>query len=327
MQQLEEVVGQARAEIEGVSDIATLDEIRVKYLGKKGFFTEQMKGLGALSAEERPAAGAVINQAKQQVQDALNERREALEVAVLNQKLAAETIDVSLPGRRIENGGLHPVTRSIERIERLFGEMGFKVARGPEIEDGFHNFDALNIPAHHPARTDHDTFYFNPDLMLRTHTSGVQIRTMEHQQPPIRIIAPGRVYRNDYDMTHTPMFHQVEGLLVDEHASFTELKGILHDFLRNYFEEDLTIRFRPSYFPFTEPSAEVDVMGKNGKWLEVLGCGMVHPNVLRSVGIDPEKYSGFAFGMGVERLTMLRYGVNDLRAFFENDLRFLKQFK
>lgn len=327
MQQLEEVVGQARAEIEGVSDIATLDEIRVKYLGKKGFFTEQMKGLGALSAEERPAAGAVINQAKQQVQDALNERREALEVAVLNQKLAAETIDVSLPGRRIESGGLHPVTRTIERIERLFGEMGFKVARGPEIEDGFHNFDALNIPAHHPARTDHDTFYFNPDLMLRTHTSGVQIRTMEHQQPPIRIIAPGRVYRNDYDMTHTPMFHQVEGLLVDEHASFTELKGILHDFLRNYFEEDLTIRFRPSYFPFTEPSAEVDVMGKNGKWLEVLGCGMVHPNVLRSVGIDPEKYSGFAFGMGVERLTMLRYGVNDLRAFFENDLRFLKQFK
>ncbi|WP_421255115.1 phenylalanine--tRNA ligase subunit alpha [Aeromonas sp. 600282] len=327
MQQLEEVVGQARAEIEGVSDIATLDEIRVKYLGKKGFFTEQMKGLGALSAEERPAAGAVINQAKQQVQDALNGRREALEAAVLNQKLAAETIDVSLPGRRIENGGLHPVTRTIERIERLFGEMGFKVARGPEIEDGFHNFDALNIPAHHPARTDHDTFYFNPDLMLRTHTSGVQIRTMEHQQPPIRIIAPGRVYRNDYDMTHTPMFHQVEGLLVDEHASFTELKGILHDFLRNYFEEDLTIRFRPSYFPFTEPSAEVDVMGKNGKWLEVLGCGMVHPNVLRSVGIDPEKYSGFAFGMGVERLTMLRYGVNDLRAFFENDLRFLKQFK
>ncbi|KRW60114.1 phenylalanine--tRNA ligase subunit alpha [Aeromonas allosaccharophila] len=327
MQQLEEVVGQARAEIEGVNDIATLDEIRVKYLGKKGFFTEQMKGLGALSAEERPAAGAVINQAKQQVQDALNERREALEVAVLNQKLAAETIDVSLPGRRIENGGLHPVTRTIERIERLFGEMGFKVARGPEIEDGFHNFDALNIPAHHPARTDHDTFYFNPDLMLRTHTSGVQIRTMQQQQPPIRIIAPGRVYRNDYDMTHTPMFHQVEGLLVDEHASFTELKGILHDFLRNYFEEDLTIRFRPSYFPFTEPSAEVDVMGKNGKWLEVLGCGMVHPNVLRSVGIDPEKYSGFAFGMGVERLTMLRYGVNDLRAFFENDLRFLKQFK
>ncbi|MGL5226204.1 MAG: phenylalanine--tRNA ligase subunit alpha [Aeromonas sp.] len=327
MQQLEEVVGLAKAEIEGVNDIAALDEIRVKYLGKKGFFTEQMKTLGSLSAEERPAAGAVINQAKQLVQDALNAHREALEVAVLNQKLAAETIDISLPGRRIESGGLHPVTRTIERIERLFGEMGFTVARGPEIEDGFHNFDALNIPTHHPARTDHDTFYFNPDLMLRTHTSGVQIRTMQQQQPPIRIIAPGRVYRNDYDMTHTPMFHQVEGLLIDEHASFTELKGILHDFLRHYFEEDLIIRFRPSYFPFTEPSAEVDVMGKNGKWLEVLGCGMVHPNVLRSVGIDPEKYSGFAFGMGVERLTMLRYGVNDLRAFFENDLRFLKQFK
>jgi len=219
------------------------------------------------------------------------------------------------------------VTRTIERIERLFGELGFAVATGPEIEDDFHNFDALNIPAHHPARTDHDTFFFNPTLMLRTHTSGVQIRTMEQQQPPIRIIAPGRVYRNDYDMTHTPMFHQVEGLLVDEKASFTELKGILHDFLQNFFEEDLTIRFRPSYFPFTEPSAEVDVMGKNGRWLEVLGCGMVHPSVLRAVGIDPEKYSGFAFGMGVERLTMLRYGVNDLRSFFENDLRFLKQFK
>ncbi|MGL5949746.1 MAG: phenylalanine--tRNA ligase subunit alpha [Aeromonas sp.] len=327
MQQLAEVVGQAKAEIEGVNDISALDEIRVKYLGKKGFFTEQMKGLGALSAAERPAAGAVINQAKQAVLDVLNARRETLEAAELNQKLAAEMIDISLPGRRIDNGGLHPVTRTIERIERLFGEMGFRVAVGPEVEDGFHNFDALNIPAHHPARTDHDTFYFNPDLMLRTHTSGVQIRTMENQQPPIRIIAPGRVYRNDYDMTHTPMFHQVEGLLIDEHASFTELKGILHDFLRNYFEEDLTIRFRPSYFPFTEPSAEVDVMGKNGKWLEVLGCGMVHPNVLRSVGIDPEKYAGFAFGMGVERLTMLRYGVNDLRAFFENDLRFLKQFK
>lgn len=338
MQQLEEVVGQAKAEIEGVSDIAALDEIRVKYLGKKGFFTEQMKGLGALSAEERPAAGAVINQAKQQVQDALNARREALEIAVLNQKLAAETIDVSLPGRRIENGGLHPVTRTIERIERLFGEMGFKVARGPEIEDGFHNFDALNIPAHHPARTDHDTFYFNPDLMLRTHTSGVQIRTMEHQQPPIRIIAPGRVYRNDYDMTHTPMFHQVEGLLIDEGVSFADLKGTIEEFLRVFFEKDLGVRFRPSFFPFTEPSAEVDMQcvmcsGKGCRvckqtgWLEVMGCGMVHPNVLRMSGIDPEKYQGFAFGMGVERLAMLRYGVNDLRLFFDNDLRFLAQFR
>ena len=327
MQQLDEVIAKAQAEIEGVKDAAALDELRVQYLGKKGFFTEQMKTLGSLSAEERPAAGALINQAKEQLQTALNAKREAFQSAELNQKLAAETIDVTLPGRRLENGGLHPVTRTIERIERLFGELGFAVATGPEIEDDFHNFDALNIPAHHPARSDHDTFFFNPSLMLRTHTSGVQIRTMEQQQPPIRIIAPGRVYRNDYDMTHTPMFHQVEGLLIDEKVSFTELKGILHDFLRNYFEEDLTIRFRPSYFPFTEPSAEVDVMGKNGRWLEVLGCGMVHPSVLRSVGIDPEKYSGFAFGMGVERLTMLRYGVNDLRSFFENDLRFLKQFK
>jgi phenylalanyl-tRNA synthetase alpha chain len=327
MQQLDEVIAKAQAEIESVNDAAALDELRVQYLGKKGFFTEQMKTLGSLSAAERPAAGALINQAKEQVQSALNAKREAFQNAELNQKLAAETVDVTLPGRRLENGGLHPVTRTIERIERLFGELGFAVATGPEIEDDFHNFDALNIPAHHPARTDHDTFFFNPSLMLRTHTSGVQIRTMEQQQPPIRIIAPGRVYRNDYDMTHTPMFHQVEGLLVDEKTSFTELKGILHDFLQNFFEEDLTIRFRPSYFPFTEPSAEVDVMGKNGRWLEVLGCGMVHPSVLRSVGIDPEKYSGFAFGMGVERLTMLRYGVNDLRSFFENDLRFLKQFK
>ncbi|MCD8547570.1 MAG: phenylalanine--tRNA ligase subunit alpha [Aeromonadaceae bacterium] len=327
MQQLEDVIAKAQAEIESVTEAAALEELRVQYLGKKGFFTEQMKGLGALPNEEKPAAGARINQAKMAVQDALNAKRDALQSAELNKKLAAETIDVSLPGRRLEQGGLHPVTRTIERIERLFGELGFSVATGPEIEDDFHNFDALNIPAHHPARTDHDTFFFDPTLMLRTHTSGVQIRTMEQQQPPIRIIAPGRVYRNDYDMTHTPMFHQVEGLLVDEKVSFTELKGILHDFLLHFFEEDLQIRFRPSYFPFTEPSAEVDVMGKNGRWLEVLGCGMVHPSVLRSVGIDPERYSGFAFGMGVERLTMLRYGVNDLRAFFENDLRFLKQFQ
>ena len=327
MQQLDEMIAKAQAEIDGVTDAAALDELRVQYFGKKGFFTEQMKTLGSLSAEERPAAGALINQAKEQVQAVLNAKRDAFANAELAQKLAAEMVDVTLPGRKIENGGLHPVTRTIERIERLFGELGFSVATGPEVEDDFHNFDALNIPAHHPARTDHDTFFFNPGLMLRTHTSGVQIRTMEKSQPPIRIIAPGRVYRNDYDMTHTPMFHQVEGLLIDEKVSFTELKGILHDFLRHFFEEDLTIRFRPSYFPFTEPSAEVDVMGKNGRWLEVLGCGMVHPNVLRSVGIDPEKYSGFAFGMGVERLTMLRYGVNDLRSFFENDLRFLKQFK
>lgn len=327
MDQLEDVIVKAQAEIQAAANAVELDEIRVHYLGKKGIFTEQSKALGKLSAEERPAAGQAINHAKQAVSEALNSKREALQLAELNQKLASETLDITLPGRRQSAGGLHPVSRTIKRIESFFGELGFQVAEGPEIEDDFHNFDALNIPAHHPARTDHDTFYFNPELMLRTHTSGVQIRTMEQQQPPLRVIAPGRVYRNDYDQTHTPMFHQVEGLLVDENVSFTHLKGVLHDFLNNFFEEDLQIRFRPSYFPFTEPSAEVDVMGKNGKWLEVLGCGMVHPNVLRSVGIDPERYSGFAFGMGVERLTMLRYGVNDLRAFFENDLRFLKQFR
>ncbi|WP_319784216.1 phenylalanine--tRNA ligase subunit alpha [Oceanisphaera sp. IT1-181] len=326
MDQLQDVIVKAQAQISAAATIAELDDIRVHYMGKKGIFTEQSKTLGKLSAEERPAAGQVINQAKQAVNDALNSKREALQLAELNLKLASETLDISLPGRRQSVGGLHPVTRTIKRIESFFGELGFQVAEGPEIEDDFHNFDALNIPAHHPARADHDTFYFNPKLMLRTQTSGVQIRTMQQQQPPIRIISPGRVYRNDYDQTHTPMFHQVEGLLVDENVSFAQLKGVLHEFLHNFFEEDLEIRFRPSHFPFTEPSAEVDVMGKNGKWLEVLGCGMVHPNVLRSVGIDPERYSGFAFGMGVERLTMLRYGVNDLRAFFENDLRFLKQF-
>jgi phenylalanyl-tRNA synthetase alpha chain len=313
--------------VANAADGQALEDVRVEYFGKKGSITELLKSLGGMDAETRKTAGAQINEVKQQVQDALNAKRDAMQQAVLMQKLASEQIDVTLPGRSIEQGGLHPVTRTIRRIESFFGELGFEVKNGPEIEDDFHNFDALNIPEHHPARADHDTFYFNPKLMLRTQTSGVQIRTMETEEPPLRIISPGRVYRNDYDMTHTPMFHQVEGLMVDKNVSFTELKGILHDFLRNFFEEDLQIRFRPSFFPFTEPSAEVDVMGKNGKWLEVLGCGMVHPNVLRSVGIDPEVYSGFAFGMGVERLTMLRYGVTDLRAFFENDLRFLKQFK
>ncbi|MCL1039076.1 phenylalanine--tRNA ligase subunit alpha [Shewanella corallii] len=327
MQQLTEIVELALAAIDQASDLKALDDIRVDYLGKKGKITDMMKLMATLSPEEKPVFGQKVNQAKQQVQQCLAQRIEGLKAAELEAKLSAEQIDVTLPGRTLGNGGLHPVTRTIERIESFFGELGFTVKNGPEIEDDFHNFDALNISEHHPARADHDTFYFNPKVMLRTQTSGVQIRTMENEQPPLRIISPGRVYRNDYDMTHTPMFHQVEGLLVDEHVNFAELKGILHDFLRNFFEEDLQVRFRPSYFPFTEPSAEVDVMGKNGKWLEVLGCGMVHPNVLRSVGIDPEKYSGFAFGMGVERLTMLRYGVNDLRSFFENDLRFLKQFK
>jgi phenylalanyl-tRNA synthetase alpha chain len=323
---LNAIISEAEEQINAAGDVNTLDAVRVDFMGKKGRMTELLKGLGKLSNEERPAAGQKINQAKQKIQQLIHARGGVLQTQELNQKLAGETIDVTLPGRAQSRGGLHPVTRTINRIESFFGELGFSVKTGPEVEDGFHNFDALNIPANHPARADHDTFYFNPDVMLRTQTSGVQIRTMEVEQPPLRIISPGRVYRNDYDQTHTPMFHQVEGLMVDKNVSFAELKGILHDFLNNFFEQDLQVRFRPSYFPFTEPSAEVDVMGKNGKWLEVLGCGMVHPNVLKAVNIDPEVYTGFAFGMGVERLTMLRYEVNDLRAFFENDLRFLKQF-
>ncbi len=298
MSHLAELVASATAAINQASDVAALDNVRVEYLGKKGHLTLQMTTLRELPPEERPAAGAVINEAKEQVQQALNARKAELESAALNARLAEETIDISLPGRRIENGGLHPVTRTIDRIESFFGELGFTVATGPEIEDDYHNFDALNIPGHHPARADHDTFWFDATRLLRTQTSGVQIRTMKEKQPPIRIIAPGRVYRNDYDQTHTPMFHQMEGLIVDTNINFTNLKGTLHDFLRNFFEEDLQVRFRPSYFPFTEPSAEVDVMGKNGKWLEVLGCGMVHPNVLRNVGIDPEIYSGFCIWYG-----------------------------
>lgn len=324
--QLQEIVEQAEAAIAAADSPQALDDVRVQYMGKKGQLTELLKGLGKLDPSERREAGQKINEAKQQVQTLINDRKEVLKAAELKAKLDAERIDVSLPGRNTSVGGVHPVTQTIRRIEQFFGDLGFSVKEGPEVEDGFHNFDALNIPANHPARADHDTFYFTPSTMLRTQTSGVQIRTMEKEQPPLRIISPGRVYRNDYDQTHTPMFHQVEGLMVDTDVSFTQLKGILEDFLTHFFEESLQVRFRPSYFPFTEPSAEVDVMGKDGKWLEVLGCGMVHPNVLKAVGIDPEKYTGFAFGMGVERLTMLRYGVTDLRAFFENDLRFLKQF-
>lgn len=310
----------------GAKTLQELDTVRVNYLGKKGIFAQFMKELAALSAEERPQRGALVNENKQAVIAAIEERRIAIEKAVMDEKLEKERVDISLPGRHSERGNIHPVTRTIERIEELFGSMGFTTVGGPEIEDDYHNFDALNLPPHHPARASHDTFMLENGLLLRSQTSSVQIRTMEKQKPPIRIIAPGRVYRNDYDMTHTPMFHQVEGLLVEEHSSFAELKGVLYEFLRNFFEEELEVRFRPSYFPFTEPSAEVDVKRKGGKWLEVLGCGMVHPNVLKNVGVDPEKYVGFAFGMGVERLTMLRYGVNDLRAFFENDMRFLKQF-
>ncbi|WP_299179218.1 phenylalanine--tRNA ligase subunit alpha [uncultured Neptuniibacter sp.] len=303
-----------------------LDDVRVQYLGKKGELTALLKGLGKLTPEERPQAGAKINEAKQALQEKINARKAELESAALEAKLAAETIDVTLPGRGQELGGLHPVTKTMERIEEFFASIGYTVEEGPEIEDDYHNFEALNIPSHHPARAMHDTFYFNANTLLRTHTSGVQVRTMESQEPPLRIICPGRVYRCDYDQTHSPMFHQVEGLIVDKNISFADLKGTLEQFLRAFFEEDVRVRFRPSYFPFTEPSIEVDIDRGDGKWLEVLGCGMVHPKVFEYSGIDPEEYTGFAFGMGVERLAMLRYGVNDLRLFFENDLRFLNQF-
>ena len=330
MQHLKQLVTDGLEAVAQAADEAALDQVRVQYLGKKGELTQQLKSLGKLSAEERPAAGAKINEAKQQVQDAITIKRTMMAADALSKQLAVESIDVTLPGRAQVNGGLHPVTMTIERIENFFSQIGFSVAQGPEIEDDYHNFEALNIPAHHPARAMHDTFYFGDGTLLRTHTSGVQVRTMEKQQPPIRIICPGRVYRCDSDQTHSPMFHQIEGLLVDDNISFADLKGILHNFLNVFFERDLQVRFRPSYFPFTEPSIEVDIgyQGEDGeqKWLEVLGCGMVHPKVFEHSGIDIEKYTGFAFGMGVERLAMLRYGVKDLRMFFENDLRFLAQF-
>jgi len=328
MHRLPDIKAEGLAAISESTDPKQLETIRVEYMGKKGRLTDLLKGLGKLDNSERPKAGAAINVVKQEIQQAIQNRSAELEEAILNEKLSGEAIDVTLAGRGEATGGLHPVTRTLQRIEAFFTQVGFSVETGPEIEDDYHNFEALNIPAHHPARAMHDTFYLGPDRLLRTQTSDVQIRTMENKKPPLRIIAPGRVYRCDSDMTHTPMFHQVEGLLVDENASLADLKSMLYDFLHNFFEEDFDIRFRPSYFPFTEPSAEVDIqIGKNGEWLEVLGCGMVHPNVLEKVGIDSEKYTGYAFGMGVERLTMLRYGVKDLRMFFENDLRFLRQFK
>lgn len=337
MPALVELVDQAKQAIADAADLQALDQLRVSYLGKKGLLTEQLKQLGTLPHEQRRAAGQEINKAKQLVQAQIEARREVLEQAQLAAQLAAEAVDVSLPGRGQASGGLHPVTRTMKRIEELFYQLGFSVATGPEIEDDFHNFEALNIPDTHPARAMHDTFYFDAHTLLRTHTSPVQVRAMEEQAPPLRLIAPGRVYRCDSDLTHTPMFHQVEGLMVDESASFADLKGMLMDFLQNFFEKELAVRFRPSYFPFTEPSAEADIQcvmcGGDGcrvcshtGWLEVLGCGMVHPEVFSHVDIDSEKYTGFAFGMGVERLAMLRYGVNDLRLFFENDLRFLRQF-
>ena len=330
MDHLKQLVTDGLNAVAQAADEAALDHVRVQYLGKKGELTQQLKSLGQLSAQERPAAGAKINEAKQQVQDAITVKRTMMAANALSKQLAVEGIDVTLPGRSQDIGGLHPVTMTIERIQNFFAQIGFSVAQGPEIEDDYHNFEALNIPAYHPARAMHDTFYFGDGTLLRTHTSGVQVRTMEKQQPPIRIICPGRVYRCDSDQTHSPMFHQIEGLLVDDNISFADLKGILHNFLNVFFERDLQVRFRPSYFPFTEPSIEVDIgyQGEDGeqKWLEVLGCGMVHPKVFEHSGIDTEKYTGFAFGMGVERLAMLRYGVKDLRMFFENDLRFLAQF-
>lgn len=323
--------------VAAAADLGGLDQVRVRYLGKNGELTVLLKQLGTLPADQRPAAGQQINQAKDVVQSAIDARKDVLEQAALAARLASEQIDVTLPGRGQSSGGLHPVTRALRRIERLFANAGFAVAEGPEVEDAYHNFEALNIPAHHPARAMHDTFYFDADLLLRTHTSPVQIRVMETQAPPLKIIAPGRVYRCDSDLTHTPMFHQVEGLLVDQDVSFADLKGVLYDFLSSFFERSLELRFRPSYFPFTEPSAEVDIqcvicggsgcrVCKQTGWLEVLGCGMVYPAVFEQVGIDPERYSGYAFGMGVERLAMLRYGIDDIRLNFDNDLRYLRQF-
>ena len=338
MHNLDNLISEAINLFEGIDDAAELEQAKARYLGKSGSLTELLKGLGKLSQEERPAMGSRINQAKEAIEAALNSRRDAIQIKKLDTQLAGEALDVTLPGRGLGTGGLHPVTRTLERIESLFRSIGFDVASGPEIETDFYNFTALNIPENHPARAMHDTFYVDDKNLLRTHTSPVQVHYMQNNRPPFKVIAPGRVYRCDSDVTHTPMFHQVEGLWVDEDANFAALKGVLADFMRHFFErDDLPVRFRPSFFPFTEPSAEVDIgcvichgsgcrVCSHTGWLEVLGCGMVHPSVLKHVNIDSEKYTGFAFGMGVERLAMLRYGVSDLRLFFENDLRFLKQF-
>jgi phenylalanyl-tRNA synthetase alpha chain len=327
MRSLSELLAAAAAEIEAAADLAALDAVRVAYLGKKGELTAHLKSLSELSVEERPRAGQAINRAKQEVQERLNARRESLDAAALATSLAADAVDVTLPGRGMAIGGRHPVSRAMTRIERIFRNAGFGVRSGPEIEDDFHNFTALNFPENHPARALHDTFFFPGGHLLRTHTSPVQIRSMVEEGAPIRIIGPGRVYRCDSDQTHTPMFHQVEGLVVDRGISLANLKAVLHQFVESYFEREAELRFRASYFPFTEPSAEVDLLWEKGKWLEILGCGMVHPNVLEAAGVDSEEFTGYAFGMGVERLAMLRYGVSDLRTFFENDLRFLRQFR
>jgi phenylalanyl-tRNA synthetase alpha chain len=334
---LQALVDTSRAEIASCASIEELEQIRVRLLGKKGEITAQLKSLGSMDPEARKAAGAKINEAKDALTAALDARRAELENEQLAAQLASDTVDVTLPGRGQTLGGLHPVTRARRRIEQIFRGGGFTVADGPEIEDDWHNFEALNIPADHPARAMHDTFYFGDGRLLRTHTSPVQVRYLQAHKPPVRIIVPGRVYRCDSDMTHTPMFHQLEGLVVDEGISFANLKAVLHGFMQEFFEKDVGMRLRPSYFPFTEPSAEVDIscvacggtgcrVCKQTGWLEVAGCGVVHPNVLRAVGVDAERYTGYAFGFGIDRLTMLRYDVNDLRLFFENDLRFLRQF-
>jgi len=337
VEDLDSLAARALADIEASNDLAALDAVRVSVLGKKGSVTALLKSLGALDPEARREAGLAINGVRDRITAALGARRSLLEKDELARALAAGAIDVTLPGRGERQGGLHPITRTRLRIEEIFRQAGFAVAEGPEVEDDFHNFEALNIPADHPARAMHDTFYFDDGRLLRTHTSPVQIRAMQSQPMPMRIIAPGRVYRCDSDVTHTPMFHQVEGLVVDERVSFANLKAVLRHFVAQFFEKPRELRFRPSYFPFTEPSAEVDIqcvfcdgagcrVCKQTGWLEVLGCGMVHPQVFRACGVDPERWQGYAFGMGVERLAMLRYSVNDLRLFFENDLRFLRQF-
>jgi phenylalanyl-tRNA synthetase alpha chain len=339
MQALDDLKAEATAAIESAEDSAALEKLRVEWLGKKGRVTDLLKSLGQLAADERPKVGAEINAVKQLLNEQIGERKETLQQAAIAAQLAAESLDVTLPGRREDLGALHPITRTIDRMAAYFAALGFEVVEGPEIEDDYHNFEALNIPAHHPARAMHDTFYIDDTHVLRTHTSGVQVRTMETREPPLRVICPGRVYRCDSDLTHSPMFHQVEGLLIDENVSFGQLKGIIQNFLHAFFEQDaLAVRFRPSYFPFTEPSAEVDIQcvkcaGEGCRicsgtgWLEVMGCGMVHPRVLEMSGVDTERFQGFAFGMGVERLAMLRYGIGDLRLNFENDLRFLAQFR
>jgi phenylalanyl-tRNA synthetase alpha chain len=326
-----EIQQRALAEIEASGNLRELDDLRVRYLGKKGEITAQLKTLGSMEPEQRKSFGQSVNAARDALNQAITARRQSLEAFALEEKLLSEKVDVTLPGRGEQRGGLHPVTRVMERAIGIFNKLGFEVATGPEVEDDHYNFETLNFPPHHPARAMHDTFYFGDGRLLRTHTSPVQIRVMERNEPPYRIIAPGKVYRSDSDQTHTPMFHQIEGLLVGEGVSMADLKGVLHTFVNAFFERSLAMRFRPSYFPFTEPSAEVDIGWEKGDgseagWLEILGCGMVHPNVLRACDVDPEKYTGYAFGMGIERLAMLRYGVTDLRQFFDNDIEFLRQF-